>query len=266
MTASNQTKLEFQTLDGGGRVATLTLNRPDQANAFSGQMMDEITAHIKAVKSQSDIRVLILTGAGKHFSAGADLHWMQASARLSYDENLRDAGRLRSMFEEIVSLGIPKVAALSGASYGGAVGLVACCDFAIATENAKFCLSEAKLGLLPAVIAPYLLRKMRPGQLRRLALTGKVFDASEARDFGLVEVVTNDLETSVKAEVNALLTCGPDAQRSINSLFETLRANHNAQCDETVQAISRARTGAEGQAGLGSFFGKSAPPWTRVIP
>lgn len=265
MTDSLHTKLEYTALSGGGRVARLILNRPDQANAFSSQMMDEITSHVLKLKTEADVRLLVLSGAGKHFSAGADLGWMQAAAKLSYDENLRDAAKLRSMFEGLVALDIPKIAAITGAVYGGAVGLVACCDFALAQENAKFCLSEAKLGLLPAVIAPYLLRKMIPGQLRRMALTSKVFTAVEAQEYGLIEVVTPDVEATLNVEVNAALACGPEAQRAINRLFETLRSKGNPQSDETVEAISKARTGNEGQAGLSSFFVKSTAPWVRTI-
>lgn len=265
MSETRHTKTESKDLDGGGRVLTLWLNRPEQANAFSAQMMEEISDQIARVKNENDVRVFVVRGSGKHFSAGADLGWMQASAQLSYDENLRDAGRLRSMFESLVSLEIPKIAVISGAVYGGAVGLVACCDYALAHESAKFCLSEAKLGLLPAVIAPYLMRKMNPGQLRRLALTSSVFTAVDAKAFGLIEIVSHDTEAALHAELNSLLACGPEAQKAINRLFEQLRSKNNIQCDDTVQAIAKARTGDEGQQGLKSFFTKTAPPWIRTI-
>lgn len=265
MTESSHTKLEYTSLQGGGRIATLILNRPDQANAFSAQMMDEITSHVGELKLQNDVRLLVITGSGRHFSAGADLGWMQAAAKLSYEENLRDAERLRSMFEGLLRLDIPTVASISGAVYGGAVGLVACCDYAVASESAKFCLSEARLGLLPAVIAPYLLRKMKPGQLKRMALTSKVFDAHEAKEFGLIEVVARDLDAALQTEINALLTCGPEAQKAIHRLFEDLRSKNNAQGQETVEAISKARTGSEGQSGLSSFFAKTTPSWVRTV-
>ena len=264
MTEAAHTQLKFTALDGGDEIATLLLNRPSQANAFSAQMMDEITMHLLSLKERAGLRALVITGAGKHFSAGADLEWMRSSAKLSFDENIKDATRLRSMFEALVGLSIPKIAAIKGAVYGGAVGLVACCDFAVALESAKFCLSETKLGLLPAVIAPYLARKMRPGQLRRAALTARVFDAHEAKDIGLVEVVASDLDAAVLTEMNALLACGPAAQKSVNELFETLRDRSNVQCDETVQAIAKARTGSEGQAGLAAFFEKSVPMWVKT--
>jgi methylglutaconyl-CoA hydratase len=143
--------------------------------------------------------------------------------------------------------------------------MVACCDFAMADESSKFCLSEARLGLLPAVIAPYLLRKMNPGQLRRMALTSRPFDVNDAKQFGLIEVATTDLDDAVHEEVKALLACGPEAQKAINRLFDTLRLNNYSQCEDTVQAIAKARTGKEGQAGLQSFFNKATPPWVRSV-
>lgn len=265
MNANSHVKLEFINLTGGGRIARLQLNRPDQANAFSGEMMAEISAHLSNLASLSDVRALVVSGIGKHFSAGADLTWMKSSASLSFDENIRDASKLKDMFEGIVNLPIPKIAVVQGAAYGGAVGIVACCDYAIADAGAKFCLSEAKLGLVPAVIGPYLARKIRQGNLRRLALTGQVFTAQEAKDAGLVEIVTDNIEEALKKDLNALLACGPNAQIAINRLFESLRKNGFAQSQETIETIAKARTGSEGQAGLSSFFAKSQPPWVRSL-
>ena len=265
MNSNHHTKLEFISLSGGGRIARLCFNRPELANAFSAEMMGEITTHLNNLSGMKDVRALILMGKGKHFSAGADLGWMKASANLTLEENKIDTTRLREMFESIVKLTIPKIAAINGAAYGGSVGVVACCDYAIASANAKFCLSEAKLGLIPAVIAPYLLRKMHAGSVRRMALTGRVLSANEAREAGLVEIVTETLDEQVKDELNAILTCGPQAQSAINELFDNLREVSWRQSDKTVEAIARARTSAEGQAGLNSFFAKKPPPWLRSL-
>jgi methylglutaconyl-CoA hydratase len=265
MNATSHVKLEYTNLAHGGRVARLQLNRPDQANAFSGEMMTEIAAHLSGLSGLSDVRVLVISGLGKHFSAGADLNWMKSSAALSFEENLKDAAQLKDMFESIVNLPIPKIAVVQGAVYGGAVGIVACCDYAIADTGAKFCLSEAKLGLVPAVIGPYLLRKIRQGSLKRLALTAQVFMAPEAKEAGLVEIVTDNTDEALKNELNALLACGPNAQIAINKLFESLRKNAFAQGKETIEAIAKARTSAEGQTGLSSFFAKSPPPWVRSL-
>lgn len=259
------TKLEYINLDGGNRIARLLFNRPDQANAFSYEMMTEISKHLAALASATDVRVLVISGLGKHFSAGADLNWMKSSAKLNYEDNVRDASKLRDMFEGIINLSIPKIAVVQGAAYGGAVGIIACCDYAIADVGAKFCLSEAKLGLVPAVIGPYLLRKMRQGTLRRLALSSQVISAPEAKDAGLVEIVTESTEDTLKAELNALLACGPNAQIAINKLFDGLRKNSFAQTEETIETIAKARTSKEGQAGLSSFFSKLQPPWVRSL-
>lgn len=268
--SANHTKLEFFNLredHGDESIAALILNRPEHANAFSAQMMDEIKFHMETVGRRAGCRVLIITGAGKHFSGGADLGWMQASAKLSYSENVKDSSRLATMFESVANLPLPKIALIRGAVYGGALGLIAACDFAIAHEGAKFCLSEAKLGLLPAVIAPYLARKMNPGQLKRHALTGRIFLAAEAKQFGLIECVAgDDFEQVVQGELNALLTCSLESQKAINVLFATLRQRKFEQIDETVDAIATARTGKEGQAGLGAFFEKKPAPWLTTIP
>lgn len=265
MITINTTKLEFKSLAGGGRIAYLELNRPEQANAFSAAMMVEITDHLKALAQTTDVRSLVITGSGKHFSAGADLNWMKTSAKLSYDENIKDASKLLEMFESLSNLPIPKIAMIRGAAYGGAVGIVACCDYAIAAQDARFCLSEARLGLLPAVIAPYLLRKMKVGMLKRFALSGIVFSADDAFDAGLVEIVTDSPDQKLLEELNSLLSCSPTAQHSINQLFTSLRENAYKQTHQTVDAIAKARTGKEGQEGLNCFFSKTEPPWLREI-
>lgn len=268
--SANHTKLEFyKTKDHGEEtIAVLILFRPEHANAFSAQMMEEITFHMGTVSHRAGCRALVITGAGKHFSGGADLNWMQASAKLSYAENIKDSSRLVQMFEAVANLTLPKIAVVRGAVYGGALGLIAACDFAIAHEGAKFCLSEAKLGLLPAVISPYLARKMPPGQLRRHALTGRVFTAQEAKEFSLIECVAGEdqFQQLVETELNFILACGPEAQKAINVLFNKLRHHNFDQIDDTVAAIATARTGREGQAGLAAFFEKKPAPWLTTLP
>jgi methylglutaconyl-CoA hydratase len=190
---------------------------------------------------------------------------MKTSAKLSYDENIKDAAKLLEMFEALSNLPIPKIALVRGAAYGGAVGIIACCDYAIAAQDAKFCLSEVKLGLLPAVIAPYLLRKMRAGMLKRFALSGMVFSAGDAFDAGLVEIVTDSPDQKLTEELNLLLACSPTAQAAINQLFSALRENAYNQSQRTVEAIAKARTSKDGQDGLSCFFSKTEPPWLREL-
>ncbi|MCX6117091.1 MAG: enoyl-CoA hydratase-related protein [Proteobacteria bacterium] len=260
--------LDYIPLEGSSFVvAVLRLNRPDFANAFSATMMKEITDFVGQVERNANCRALILMGVGKHFSAGADLKWMKESAGLSYSENLKDSSQLLAMFESIANLKIPTVALVRGAAYGGAVGLIACCDYALAHEDAKFCLSEVKLGLLPAVISPYLLRKMKIGSLNRFSLTARVFNAQEAKESGLVEIVaSSDLDEKLGEEVAQLLACSPMAQGSIKVLFNHLRNTSFQQSDETVNAIAKARTSVDGQAGLQAFFNKTSAPWFVKLP
>jgi len=164
-------------------------------------------------------------------------------------------------------LPIPTIAAIKGAVYGGGIGLVACCDFAIAHSSAQFCLSEARLGLIPAVIFPYLGRKMKPGQLRRLSLSAKIFSAEEALQYGLIEVLAGEtFDAVLRSEINNILSCGPDAQKSLKQLYSTLRQSNFKQSDITQEAIAEARTSPEGQAGLTAFFEKTTPPWLTTLP
>jgi methylglutaconyl-CoA hydratase len=268
MTAA--TELRFLAIPGGGSVAELALNRPDAANAFNAAMIRELIAHIDAVGQaarRGECRALLLRGRGKHFSAGADLAWMQAAAKLTYEGNIQDAEQLTHLFEGLVNLPVPTLAVATGAVYGGAVGLVAACDWAVAAGSAKFCLSEVKLGLLPAVILPYLARKMRPGQLRRHGLSGRIFTAVEAAEYGLVEVVADEpaLAATVRAELGTLLQAGPEAQAAFKALHHYVQQDGGKQGEHTAAAIAKARTSAAGQAGLAAFFAKTPPPWVRRL-
>lgn len=247
----------------GPKIGILLLDRPQAANAFSGEVLEAITAALRSASKDDQLRCLIISGRGKHFSAGADLAWMQASALLSHDENLGDAAKLTDMFEAVANFPRPTIAVVRGAAYGGAVGLIACCDITIAERNARFCLSEARLGLLPAVIMPYLARRMSPGTLRRAALTSRVLETGEALASGLIDLAVDgiDLDRTIRHEVSLLLQTGPDAQTAIKNLLVQVRAHNNVQGDYTAESIARARTGAEGQAGLKAFFTKSPPPW-----
>lgn len=257
-------------LDDGGKykAVVLLLDRPASANALSGEMLDALAMELKnsaaAAAKDPAIRCLVLAGRGKHFCAGADLAWMQQSAALSHGENLADASRLTAVFEALAAFPRPTIAVVRGAAYGGAVGLVACCDIVIAEETSKFCLSEARLGLIPAVIMPYLARRMAPGFLRRAALTSRVMTAAEANMGGLVDVITEstNVDETLRAELDLILQAGPAAQGAVKDLIEKVRAQKGAQGEYTAQAIASARTGAEGQAGLAAFFKKTPAPWS----
>lgn len=268
-TSFENIRLSWTPVDGSEQhvVATLTLNRPTQANAFNAAMLDEIATALEDVRTNELARLLVLQAEGKHFSAGADLSWMQASAKLSFAENQNDAMRLVRMFDALASLAVPTIAIVRGSAFGGAVGLAACCDTVIALEGAKFCLSEARLGILPGVIMPYLGRRMNAGALKRLMLTAKVFDHAEATRAGLADLncSENELTKVLHDEVSLYLQCGPTAQNEIKKLFRHLQAEGFTQDPKCVDAIARLRTGAEGQEGLAAFFQKQDPSWRSKI-
>lgn len=254
--------------EGKNKAIALLLDRPAAANALSEDMLDALTAELNkaTVESKKDpaIRCLIVAGRGRHFCAGADLGWMKQSAALSHAENLADASRLTAVFEALANFPRPTISVVRGAAYGGAVGLVACCDIVIAEETSKFCLSEARLGLIPAVIMPYLARRIAPGFLRRAALTSRVITAEEAQSSGLIDVITasTEVDEALRAELDLVLQAGPSAQASVKELIEKVRMNKGTQGEYTAQAIAAARTGPEGQAGLAAFFSKAPAPWS----
>ena len=262
---------ELETMEGESspyKIASLILNRPKQANCFTGQMLDCITAELEKVKSDKSIRLLLFQGAGRHFSAGADLNWMVETAQLGHQQNIEEATKLTNMFETLSKLEIPTIAVVKGGTYGGGVGIVACCDFAIATETAKFCLSEVKIGLLPAVVLPYLNRKTQCGQLRRHVLGGKDFGPEQAKEFGLIQINTmsNNLEDTLRQEINQLLIASPEAQAAYKGLQKHLSNHSYQQGPYTAAAIAIARASDFGQSGLKAFLEKKTAPWVCKLP
>jgi len=249
---------------GNAQIGILLLNRPASANALSADLMATITRHLQSVQENPRCRLLVLSAKGKHFSAGADLNWMKASAALSRQENVADANRLTEMFESLANSKIPTLGVIRGAAYGGAVGLTACCDISIAVDSARFCLSEARLGIAPAVIMPYLSRKMLPGHLRRNAMTARVFTGAEALENGLVDVLAaeSQVDDVVRQEINGLLSCGPKALTCIKSLLDEVRHQGQRQGPYTAETIATLRTSSEGQDGLAAFFAKAPAPWS----
>ncbi len=263
MTVSSSEVLLTHTKLREGVVSTLSINRPTAANSFNQNVIRQITQLASEAGKNPDCRLLILTGQGKHFSAGADLAWMKDAAKLDHDGNLRDARELARMFEVMSSLPMPTLAAVRGSIYGGAVGLCAAVDFCIASKKSKFCLSEVKLGLIPAVILPYLGQKIRLGDLNRLAFSAQVFTAEDAKDIGLVSRVVED-ETfidSIRDEVNALLACDPLAQRDLKQLSAALRRRGFTPGDDTAEAIAHRRVAQSAKLGLQAFFEKKQAPW-----
>ena len=247
-------------------VATVTLNRPEIHNAFDDALIAELTAVLAAYGANPAVRALILTGAGKSFSAGADLGWMKRMAGYSYEENLADAAGLAQLMHTLDRLPKPTIGLINGAAYGGGVGLVACCDIAIASERASFCLSEVKLGILPAAISPYVVAAIGPRQARRYFQTAEVIPADEARRIGLVhEIVPPDQLDAARDRILAAIFQGaPGAQADAKDLVFTVdRPLTDEVMSETGRRIALRRASEEGREGIGAFLAKREPAWRR---
>lgn len=246
----------------------IRLNRPDVHNAFDHRLIAELTAALQEAGRDPAVRAVVLTGVGASFSAGADLHWMRGMAKASEAENRDDSLRLATLMRTLQFLPKPTVARVNGAAYGGGVGLIACCDIAIGVDTAKFGLTEVKLGLVPAVISPYVVAAIGVRQARRLFLTGEIFDAETAARIGLLhEAVSADyLDDTVHTVLKQLAKAGPAAQREAKQLAFDMHGLTEAAAERIDQAnaalIARLRVSDEGQEGLGAFLDKRAPAWT----
>ncbi|MGZ5086416.1 MAG: enoyl-CoA hydratase/isomerase family protein [Usitatibacter sp.] len=230
-----------------GPIGLVTMNRPERHNAFDDALIAELTEALRSMEAEDGIRLVVLSGAGKSFSAGADLNWMKRMAGFSSDENRRDAMGLATLMRTLAHLRKPTLARVHGAAYGGGVGLVACCDIAVAAQSASFSLSEAKLGLIPAVISPYVVAAIGERASRRYFLTGERFEAAEAWRLGLVHEVTSDFESlddRVGEIVDALLACGPAAQREAKDLIRAVasRPVTSELIQDTADRIARIRS------------------------
>jgi methylglutaconyl-CoA hydratase len=246
-------------------VVQVTMARPAMFNAFDEAMITELEAAFAALAEDAGVRVIVLAGAGKHFSAGADLQWMQRASSATREWNLDDARRFAAMLARIEACPKPTVARVQGAALGGGVGLVCACDVAIAADNASFAVSEAKFGILPAVIGPYVVNAVGKRQARRLALTTARIVAAEALAIGLVQAVVPlaALDAEVDAVVLELLAGGPQAQREIKQLFAQLEVGPvTPEVRElTAQTISRVRDSDEAREGFAAFLGKRPAAW-----
>jgi methylglutaconyl-CoA hydratase len=236
-----------------GFLLRVTLARPEQRNAFDAALIEELTAVFADV---GDARAVVLRGDGPSFSAGADIEWMRSSVELSFDENVADALRLRALLDALDGCPAPVVAAVQGHALGGGCGLVACCDVVIASPGAQFAFSEVKLGIVPAVISPFVLARIGPGAARRWFVTGERFSADTALRIGLVHELAEDLDAAVSRVVEELLAAGPQAARTAKHL-----ARAPLSAGETARLIAQHRTSEEGQEGLRAFLEKRPPAW-----
>lgn len=249
-----------------GPVARLCMTRPQVHNAFDAELIGELTAALDAVAADAGARVLVLEADGASFSAGADLNWMRGMASASEEANRIDSLALARLMRTLDELPKPTIARVQGAAFGGGVGLVACCDIAIAVDGAKFGLTESKLGLLPAVISPYVIAAIGPRQARRYFATAEIFDATEAHRIGLLHEVVDaeGLDAAVQAQVSLLLKAGPVATASAKKLVRDVCAHADSGRHDADNAalIARLRVSAEGQEGLSAFLDKRKPHWT----
>jgi len=246
-------------------VATLTMSRPEVFNAFDETMIAEMDAAFATLIDDSAVRIIVLAGAGKHFSAGADLQWMRRASEASFEWNVNDARRFATMLARIESCPKPTVARVHGAALGGGVGLACACDIAIASDAASFSVSEAKFGILPSVIGPYLVNAVGKRQARRLALTTERIDAQEALAIGLVQrvVPAAELDQAIDATLRQLSAGGPDAHREIKAYLGQLAVGPvTPEVRElTAQTIARVRGTDEAREGFDAFLNKRPPKW-----
>ena len=248
-------------------VARVRLNNPDKHNAFDDQIIGELTEAFVAIADNSNVRVMVLGSEGKSFSAGADLEWMKRMASYSYDENLRDASALALMLKTLNEIPQPTIARVQGAAFGGAVGLVSCCDMAVAASAASFSLSEVKIGLVPATISPYVIAAIGQRAARRYFVTAERFDAHRALQLSLVNEVVDaeQLDQEIDRLINTLLANGPEAVTGAKQLvFDVAGKPIDQQLiDATCETIAAIRVSEQGQEGLQAFLERRKPQWIK---
>ena len=254
-----------------GPIGLVTMNRPERHNAFDDALISELTEGLRSMEAEEGIRVVVLSGAGKSFSAGADLNWMRRMAGYSMDENRRDSMGLATLMRTLAHLRKPTIARVHGPAYGGGVGLVACCDVAIATQNATFALTEAKLGLIPAVISPYVIAAIGERAARRYFLSAERIESGEAFRLGLVHDLAaseGDLDEKIGIVVDSMLACGPVAQREAKDLIRAVagRPVTSELIQDTAERIAKLRASPEGREGIAAFLEKRRASWIPPDP
>ncbi len=252
-------------IEQDGPVVRVTLNRPEVRNAFNEALIAELTGWARSVTAGADVRVAVLAGAGRSFCAGADLAWMSKMVSYSHDENVRDARAMADMFDALNALPIPLIGRVHGAALGGGAGLAAVCDIVVSAEDTVFGFTEVKLGIIPAVISPYVVAKIGASAARELFLTGGRFSAARGKEVGLVHVVCEEAELDriVARYATEVQTAGPHAVAAAKALVaEVSRRDRTAAIEYTIDAIAARRVSAEGQEGMRAFLEKRKPSWT----
>ena len=248
-------------------VAQVTLNNPDKHNAFDDQMIIELTNAFNALAANANVRIMLLKSEGKSFSAGADLEWMKRMASYSYQQNLNDARALAAMLKALHQMPIPTIARVQGAAFGGAIGLISCCDIALASSNASFALSEVKIGLVPSTISPYVIAAIGERHAKRYFMTAERFDANTALQISLVHEAVEEqfLDDKVEQLITAILSNGPEAVVAAKQLVFAVsgKAIDSSLIEHTCEVIAGIRVSAQGQEGLSAFLDKRKPHWLK---
>ena len=248
-------------------VARVTLNNPDKHNAFDDQMIIELTNAFNALAANANVRIMLLKSEGKSFSAGADLDWMKRMASYSYQQNLNDARALAAMLKALHQMPIPTIARVQGAAFGGAIGLISCCDIALASSNASFALSEVKIGLVPSTISPYVIAAIGERHAKRYFMTAERFDTNTALQISLVHEAVEEqfLDDKVEQLITAILSNGSEAVVAAKQLFFAVsgKAIDSSLIEHTCEVIAGIRVSAQGQEGLSAFLDKRKPHWLK---
>ncbi len=242
-------------------VCTLALNNPAKHNAFNDEVIAALRNKLNEIAQDDKVRILVLTGNGKSFSSGADLEWMKAAAQHDEETNQKDSEALAKLMRTLYEYDKPTVARINGSAFGGALGLIACCDMAIATRSAQFSFTEVRFGLIPAVIAPYVIKAIGERQTRRLFLTAERFSSELAEKIGLVHQVVDDqsLDDTIKIAVDKLLKAGPLSVQACKCLIRSLSPDFDDE--SSARLIAQLRASVEGQEGMSAFFEKRPPNW-----
>ena len=248
-------------------IARVILNNPDKHNAFDDQMIIQLTEAFEAVATNSDVRIMLLQSEGKSFSAGADLGWMKRMARYSYQQNLSDTHALAAMLKALHQMPIPTIARVQGAAFGGALGLISCCDIAVASSKASFALSEVKIGLVPSTISPYIIAAIGERHAKRYFMTAERFDANTALQISLVHEAVEErfLDDKVEQLITMILSNGPEAVVAAKQLVFAIsgKAIDSTLIEHTCEVIAGIRVSAQGQEGLNAFLDKRKPHWLK---
>lgn len=262
----NETNYRTIIFGRDGEIARIFLNRPEVHNAFNSTMIRELWDAFEKIKKDDSVRVVIFSGTGRSFCAGADLNWMREIIGYSFDQNLQESLEIAELHYSIYTLSKPTIGRINGTAIGGGTGFLSACDITVASEEAKFGLSEVKIGLVPAAISPYVLRRIGEHNARRYFLTGERFDARRALEIGLVNVVVpqDKLDEKVEEITNMLLSSGPEALAKCKELLQRIPGMSFEEAKAyTARMIAELRVSAEGQEGMAAFLEKRKPKWVK---